>query len=433
MVLRSFRAGAVLLVAAGAIPAASAQTANSCSTYFGAEVTVASGQSATICFTTAQEFLDFYVESTFSSRLAASGIAYNSGDPFTSNVVFNSIPGVISSSAGDPSIKMEVPALGISETFAGATRTKSKRLLENYFKANNADVLSKVIKYQAVNSPSSPIVGQGGLMPTMVSSDFSSSFSEIATNVGPSSAPSASSTSSGGSGKGGTTGGGTSGSNLIGFGLQYSALNLGNQKVRTATLPLSYTIQDAGDPRHQLQISLPLTVGDAAGAKTYYAGLGLAWRLPVNSQWTLSPGAKVSGAGSKDLAIATAMGAVSLTSAYVIDLDRVDIAIGNMIGRYKSFKLKVDDFSVDPKIANTVYRNGVMLLHPVGERFSLEYSLIDTRYTGTKLYYDSVQEVGITVGTNKRASSTGSFVRAGLSYLRSKDADGVQANFGYWF
>ena len=77
-----------------------------------------------------------------------------------------------------------------------------------------------------------------------------------------------------------------------------------------------------------------------------------------------------------------------------------------------------------------------MLLQPVswgGSKLSLEYSLIDTRYFGDKPFADNSQEIGITIGTNRRAESAQRYIRAGLTYERTKHNDLVRLNFGYWF
>jgi hypothetical protein len=126
----------------------------------------------------------------------------------------------------------------------------------------------------------------------------------------------------------------------------------------------------------------------------------------------------------------------SLTSSYVINRDGYDIAIGNMVGYYQTLKAQAGDFSYDPGIKNTIFRNGVMLSQPInafGKGMSIEYSLIDTRFTGDALYTDGYDEIGITLGTNKSANSARSYLRAGVSYLTSSTAKGFTANLGYWF
>jgi hypothetical protein len=77
-----------------------------------------------------------------------------------------------------------------------------------------------------------------------------------------------------------------------------------------------------------------------------------------------------------------------------------------------------------------------MLSQPInafGQGMSIEYSLIDTRFTGDALYIDGYDEIGVTLGTNKSANSSRSYLRAGLTYRFSDKAKGLTANVGYWF
>ena len=114
-----------------------------------------------------------------------------------------------------------------------------------------------------------------------------------------------------------------------------------------------------------------------------------------------------------------------------------NVAMGNMLSYNRTAKIQSGEYSSNPDITSTVVRNGLMLSQPAnwnGQKLSVEYSLVDTRYTGgTKLYIDNTQEIGITVGTNKNAFSARSFLRGGLTYLRGKDTKGFTANIGYWF
>jgi hypothetical protein len=68
-----------------------------------------------------------------------------------------------------------------------------------------------------------------------------------------------------------------------------------------------------------------------------------------------------------------------------------------------------------------------------GKPMSIEYGLIDTRFTGTELYLNNYQEISVTLGTNRSASSARSFLRAGASYLFSSKSKGLTLNLGYWF
>lgn len=319
-------------------------------------------------------------------------------------------------------LALSIPGLGVSQTFAGANRDISKELFVDYLKKTN--IIGQVMNYQAANSPTSPITGRGGMLPNAVSSDFNQNFTDTATNIASqSSAASAASQDK-------IT------PNLVGAAFSYGSLTGLNKNTKVMTVPLSYTIRNDIDPRRQLVLSLPLTQIDTDGAKSYAVSLGAAYRLPMNDNWTLTPAGKVSGVGSVDMATIAGMYSLSLTSTYIWEFDNYDVSMGNMLGYNKTMKFKSGDYSFDPGISSTALRNGVMLSQPVnwgGNKLSVEYSAIDTRYMGTKLYIDNTQEFGITVGTNKSAFSARSFLRGGLTYLHGKDTKGFTANLGYWF
>jgi hypothetical protein len=274
------------------------------------------------------------------------------------------------------------------------------------------------MKYQAAHSPISPIAGVGGLLQNSVAADFNQTFADSATQMGNSGTDDAKS------------------DNLIGIGLSASSIITGGQRVSEATLPFSYTIRNDIDPRRQLLFALPLTEVDANGAKSYQGGLGAAYRFPLSDHWSLTPGAKVSLVGSPDMATDAAMVSVSLMSVYVWPLSGFDLAMGNMLGYDRTLNLTLGGYDSDPDIGNTVLRNGLMLSQPVtidGRKLAVQYSLIDTHYFGTQLYVEDTQELGISVGTNRRASSARSYLRGGLTILHGKDTKGVNAIIGYWF
>ena len=377
--------------------------------------------------TTAQEFFD---------RLSTTGIqsfstvSYTGTQQATIYGRFNSLgmtlsfPNAVGSTAGSPNtLILDIPGLGINQTFTGSSRDASKLLLEDYIK-KQGNILGRMLQYQAANAPSSPISGPGGLIPGVVASDFNSNFTDSATNIAAPANQAVAAVS------GGTT------PNLIGMALQYSAVDVLDSKIKVTTLPLSYTIRNDIDPRRQLTFSLPITQMDTNGAKSYRGGLGISYRVPLSDNWTLTPAGRYSIVGSVDMASVSSLYTASLTSTYIWNLDGFDVAMGNMLSYNKTGQFSAGDYSIDPGITNTVMRNGLMLSQPVvwdGTKLSLEYSLIDTRYTGSEIYVSNTQEIGFTIGTNKNAFSARSYLRGGVSLIRGKDTKGFVANIGYWF
>lgn len=375
---------------------------------------------------TAQAFFDKLSTGGLQSLGGAASL-YDGTQQATIDANFNSLmmslafPNAGSTGAG-AQLVLNIPGLGVSQTFAGANRDASKELLVDYLK--KSDIIGQIMKYQAENSPTSPITGTDGMLQKVVSSDYNQNFTDTATNIAsPASSASAASQNN-------TT------PNLIGVAISYGSSTSLNNDIKAITIPLSYTIRNDIDPRRQLILSLPITQIDTNGAKSYVGSLGAAYRLPMNDNWTLTPSGKVSAVGSADMATLAGMYSLSLTSTYIWEFENYDVSMGNMLGYNSTTKIKGGDYSFDPKINITSLRNGVMLSQPVnwgGNKLSVEYSMVDTRYMGTKIYIDNTQEFGISVGTNKSAFSARSFLRGGLTYVRGKDTNGFTANIGYWF
>lgn len=416
----------LILSALAALPAMKASAQTACATptssNYGLAVTVA-GTCHSVATDTANEFLDKLT----TSGLQSIDLGYNGTQTATIGANFNSLgmtmafPNTGFTGTG-ATLNFAIPALGVNRTFTGTDRDASKEQLADYLKKSN--IIGEIMKYQAANTPTSPITGAGGLVPSMVASDFNQNFTDTATNIaGPSSEASAATQDK-------VT------PNLIGIALSYSSLTALDRDTKVTSIPLSYTIRNDLDPRRQLVLSMPITQVETNGAKSYQTGLGAAYRLPMNDSWTLTPSGRVSVVGSEDLATVAGLYSLSITSTYIWTFPSFDVAMGNMVSYNQTMKFKAGDYSFDPDIQTTVLRNGVMLSQPVtvfGKKMSVEYSLIDTRYTGADLYADNTQEIGITLGTNKRAYSSRSFFRAGLSYIQGKDMDGFTLNIGYWF
>lgn len=128
---------------------------------------------------------------------------------------------------------------------------------------------------------------------------------------------------------------------------------------------------------------------------------------------------------------------VLFTSTYTLPLiNSYSLTIGNMVTYSKSLKIKAGEYSFNPDIQSTIFRNGLMLSQPLSlfnSSLAVQYSITDTRYTGDKLYIDNTQEAGVSIGTDASSGDSNNWLRIGLSYIRGKDMNGVTTTFGYWF
>jgi hypothetical protein len=372
-----------------------------------------SGVQTSASFTSVEDAFNSLSNSGFSSI----NTAYTGTEAASLSIGYRGLPMTAAyPTVGSPQLLFTIPSLGISEVFVGANRDESEDLLAEYFKQNRDDILGRISRELAAKTGVDPIAGNpNSMMSQMVMQDFNNSFTDHATNI---------------------KGDAQENNNLFGVGFRFGQYRQSGLTSRSYTIPLSYTFRNDLDPRRQLSFNMPITLGDVEGSKSFYVALGGSYRFPMNDNWALTPAINVGVAGSADLGALASIGSASLTSSYLIRMDKFDLAIGNMAGYYTTLKVKSGDYSYDPGITNTVVRNGVMLSHPVsigGRTMSIEYSFIDTHFFGDELFVDHYDEIGISLGTNKRAGFARSYFRSGLTYLYSSESKGFTLNLGYWF
>lgn len=398
----------VALAATAVLPAYAQQL--DCQKSFGFRADVNGVTGKTLCASN----VDTFIDSAKNFTLSNSGYSQNSVAQAQGR--FDDLNVVLRYATTSTTLSYAFPELGMSGSFTGATRDDSEEQLVEFLK--KSDILGKILRYQSKHSASSALTGAGGLIPMLGISDFNTGF-DTASKI---------------------TTGGTAGTpnNLIGVGLGYSTYNVngGGEQVKTTSLPLSYTWRSDGDARRQVVLSMPIMDAKTGNAHAYNVGVGMAVRVPVGDHWTLTPGVRYSAVASLDRATVSTVASGSLMSTYVIPLNGFDLAVGNMIALYKTGKFRSGDYSFDPDIKLKMTRNGLMASVPTttfGSNTAAEFSLIDTRYLGDKPYVSNSQEIGVTVGTNRNATNRHSFLRAGVSYVRSNVTRGLTLNLGYWF
>ena len=399
-----------LLAAAVAMFASTAAQA-ACNTLFEATI-VSNGLTQVICRETIESFYEVAVrdaENSFPGNTANSLIV--------SNIRVLGVDAQLTYPANTATLNFVVPELGINETFAGATRRDSGILLRQYLQ-DNPNILGRLQRLQAANSPLSPITGPGGVMSQAIFNDFNASFLDTPSRIATSQ-----STASQGS------------QNVLGVGVVLSSHTVANSKVNAVSIPLSYTVRNDIDPRRQAIVRGGIGLVDTAGSRSYQGRLSTGYRFPMSDAWVLTPMGGLSFSVSRDVGFAVGVGNASLASTYTWEFENFDITMGNMLGYYQTFKIPVK-YSADPKIQIAALVNGFFLSQPVsfgGGKMSMEYGFSDTRLGGTKLYQNNSQELTVSLGTNKSALSARSFLRGTLAVQRSKDSKGVSLGVNYWF
>jgi hypothetical protein len=415
--LAARRGGAVAFAVAlvGALPPAARAADN-----FTADITVGA-QSVHLGFKTAEEVIDIVKTQNLGQQ-----VTYTGTEQASVLVNFRGLDFILTYPApGSTQLNFFVPKLNINLTFNGnggtvsQARDDAQAQLRDYLK--NGDLVGQIQKQLAKDSPIDPIAGNpNSLQSRMVMSDYNSSFSAYASNIV---APQ-------------TAGVTQSVPNLVGMGMTFGSFSQGGLTTRTVSAPLSYTIRSEANPGHQFTVRAPITVAETEGAKSYYGSLGFTYRVPITKYWALAPAASYGAAGSKDLGAVAQMASGSLTSSYEIPIGSHQVTIGNMVGYYKTLKIKLKDYEFDPEIANTVYRNGLMWsipMNPFGLRTAMELSYVNTIFRGTPLFSNTYNEFGMSFGSRRGSEGLKAYLRAGVTYLYSPTAKGASVNAGVWF
>jgi hypothetical protein len=335
---------------------------------------------------------------------------------------YRGLPMVTQTAANSPVIRFSVPAINVNVTFnAHPTRDQNQDDLEAYLKSEGGAILNAIQQVLAKVSPIDPIAGNpNSLQSQMVAADYDRNFTAFASNI---STPS--------------TGGQEPVSNLIGVGLGFASTTQAGVRSTAVTLPLSYTFRADIDPGRQVTLYAPIAVVDSAGAKTIAGHFGASYRYPMSKNWALTPAIGYGVTGSADLGSAAALFTASVTSQYTYRGDGYDVAFGNSVGLYQTSKISIKNYSFDPKIKNTVFRNGVLVSMPMtfmGTKMAYEISFINTIFTGTDIYSKQYNELGFTIGTNRNVNNARTYLRAGISLLQGQNGiRGFKANVGYWF
>lgn len=340
--------------------------------------------------------------------------SYTSTSAATATVNLRGLPATLSYPGAGTTLVLNVPSIGLTRTFTGATRDASQDLLEDFFKGQEgSDALTQILQELASSTPLDPVAGNpNSLLSRMGDADFArgtdyrEGFSVSAYQDN---------------------------NNDFGIGVDsgWFSNDVANQTVTTATL--SYA-RHLSDHNASLLIDLPMTYIDSDGAQAYSASLGVGLRMPVNTQWALTPIVRVGALGSPDLGSAAVIYSGSVVSDYRIPLsENNEFQLGNMVGYAKTNGITIGDYNIDYDLANVRFKNGVALNHKFANMNTPLTGRVffnDSRFAGDSLFNNNYQEVGVSL--IKPYTSIVS-AQLGVSYLYADEYDGVRLNLDVHF
>jgi hypothetical protein len=349
------------------------------------------------------------------------------------NANFRGLPVSFSYAANSTTLVMSVPAIGLNQSFTGATRADSQNLLTDWFKSSGQGAIEQFMKKLAAVSPVDPVAGNpNSAMSQSVTNSFNNGvsgvFEQTPSNVS------------------------TVRSNAISLAASYLSTSQAGLDTQRYSLPIGYSFIFSDNPAKKINIMLPIGLSDTQGAKAVDIGLGVSMNFPVLENWVITPAYLYGVSASVDLGSVGQIETGSVTSAFKLDTANGYAIMGNMVGYSQTTtRLYSGAYAFNPGIKNTVYKNGLIYGFNTDSfipHSSWEVFATNTLFTGTELYLKTYNEYGFSYGfrkiheeslgsadlTQKMIRQAVSKLRVGLTYLDGgSKTKGVQLNFGYSF
>jgi hypothetical protein len=412
------RSGAVaLLLALGAGSAAARDLFS-----VNVDVTTPTAASGSASFNTVTDLAN----SLQTGNLQAIVPAYTNNSAAMAALNIRGVAASASFAANSTTLTFAMPAAGINVSFTGATRDDSAQDLLNFLTSSGGSLTTRLLQQMVASSPVDPVAGNPmSLQNSMAAADFA-----IGTGIGlngegvpPPTAPGAARIAQ---------------PNLFTAAGEIGFANSGGFTSEIFTLPLRYTIALA-DPRYAVTLDLPITYINTQGASSFYGSFGVALRVPVLTNWYLTPTLRVGAAGSVDLGAAAVQYEGGLASRYDIYVHDLDITIGNAISVNHTGGLSVGSVNVNYDLTNELFTNGVQVEGSLpytmfGHPTSWQAYVADTAITGSAVYVSNYVVMGITAGTRHPLNSQDwNTFRVGLAVTLGARFDAFQAGFTYRF
>ena len=281
----------------------------------------------------------------------------------------------------DSTLHFTVPSLGIDEVFGGAGNTQEQAFakFKAYLKENQSDLLTKILKESVSHTPYDSVAGNpSSLMSQMADMAFTNPTQNVTEHA-------VASQQSGGF-------------VLLSPSATQHKIKGADGIERTTTtmsLPLGYTFKLANN--WAIGIDMPLSYVDMDGSKTYAVQMGVNLQIPLyNEKWLLTLSGRAGATASEDSLSGGILYMASATSRFTQKIgDNSALVLINMFGVVKDYTLDVEGYNIKYGLKNNVYKNGLEFRQKLSEKTALTVFGYDTCYTGSDLYVDSYDEVGI--------------------------------------
>ncbi|GAB6141250.1 hypothetical protein JCM14076_19790 [Methylosoma difficile] len=360
-------------------------------------------------FDQAENFFDQLTNKGFTQAFPG----YDSTWKVQAVTTYQGVPVNVTLDAGSNKLLLDIPSIGVSQPFDGASRGESTKALENYLRNDTDGVYSKILEYQVASTPNSQIAGN----PTSLQGQLVTSTFNNAVNVGSgstgtstssgSTSGSSSGSSSSSSASGSSAAAGSSSGNPVVFGLgggNYTQKSGNNAAldVSVFNVPISKAFNiDSEDPRKKLLVNAQFNYITVNQSASFQGSLGLGYQHPVTDNWSLIPTVSYGAIGSQDLATLGQIFSSSIASNYQLKTGEVTTGLVNMFGYFKTLPLSIQGVaSSDPNINNYVFKNGifpskVLPFKVFDHSVKATAILTDTEFLGSKVFVRQYNEVGV--------------------------------------
>ncbi|CRX37370.1 hypothetical protein [Estrella lausannensis] len=284
--------------------------------------------------------------------------------------------------ANSTTLFVEIPDAAITETFTGATRDESLTLFKEFIKEGAS--LEKLLRAYCRHSPIDPIAGNPtSLMSLMAESDYLlgqlSPFNgcDCRFNTQPV-------------------------RHQFQAGLDLSRATVKKFDSTQLTFPLRYSYSPCNT--WAFIVDAPLQYIRNGGASSLVGSLGIGWRLPLTSNWSLTSIARVGSGGSLDLCTSGSFVSVGAVSSSHYKISHFVLSINNYAGYVSSANLWLTGVNFNYHLHNVAIKNGISIFSCNGlmlcdRAFHIGAEIKDTYFAGSKLFIRHYDEFALNVTT----------------------------------
>lgn len=308
---------------------------------------------------------------------------YTPISPVSIDIDLRGIDALTAFQANSTTLDVEIPQLGIAESFTGATRDDSLKLFKDFIRdaGNHHELLRAYAKF----SPIDPIAGNpNSLMAQMGQADY------LLGHLSP----------------------------LSGCDCGWNAQPIVHQfqvgtyvgrafshefDTTTVTLPLRYSYSP--DLHWAFILDAPITYNRNGGASSIFSSLGVGLRVPIISEWSLTPTLRFGAGGSLDLCTSGSFVLAGLVSDYHYKFFNYVFSLTNYAGYISSTNLWLTGVNFNYHLHNYIFKNGISLttcqaLCLCQRPVNFSFSFIDSYFTKDPLYIRHYDEVGFSIIIN---------------------------------